>query len=1044
MKPQLFENYKFESQVYNRSILTPIHESNMTRVSEENDSINSIDVQSRFLDRPINSIIIYPFSFNITTIGLLDVFSNSTHIGRLMPWSYVKSTGLNQIYVNDDQIEELIAQKKRVKKCGIWHTTIDNKTIIRWRHFFRPSNLSQNYLLQYEYECIIHSSGMVEFVYPSLDSLYTSNLKNLSENTLNNASIGARFRNDGVTSGVGKIQAIDLSIPTITSQDEFLGGYRAKVDSLYNTYSFHLNSLQHVNWPGKGDRDVIYRFIPPEKEIKKNLPRKLIKSISHEESIPSGEYFDDRKSLIFSGQYKVSSPTNLPFLFGQGTTFKIQDFSEESDIRLTRSIHPRDIKNFKKEELGIKPFDDSSHLELDLVGTEFHSTGSMVGEPGSGFDVGIHQKTKFVYEFPIESSRQLPGKKSSFYLYDSRTKTFHGITGTLPNVENPDELWSNMFGDAQLFSAFGTQTFSVKKEFSSSPNRLFPESWEKKDSLKEALDVAFHHDSEYHINRTSISEIDFENGDDGIHPFVFNNDFSAPFLLEKVSIEIPVEAGPGWFNDKTVAFNYGTQIDETYPKCDAGGPCITIGLMKESKNKKNLNKNFIYSTWQDPSSVQSPQFTNREIIASCALIPSGDNQKGYFYCDYDITRLTQEETVTAFNMQLIPSGFNFYSNVTKQVLNPTSENSFYTGSVRLNFTPQNSSIFYYSRFSSEKSENPSSGYDLNNRFIDLYQKNTNEIIKLENFKLPTMSGISLSDNRNVFGANPIFYDERIPVESQWNQFDKSQISSTFDAIIDSKKQNDFSPVRPPIFYDESEPLAFSEYYVANNNIHLLGGLDGDPQIFPLDPAQVGTPPVGGFPPGSWEEAGENTDNAIRYFNLGVSNAGMVGIIKNNPYMLFPGDNISVFVSKYRPALKKIKSKLGGYVEFNVPDQICEEHDVKISTGKLRVVLYGSYIKEGKSWNPESETDIKCHDAVKTYGDNPVLDQFEVYHDLELLGTYSDNHIFPITNTQFVKTSEKPNLKNYEGVGENRMRLYGSSYGKLQANFKDSVISSENS
>lgn len=1044
MKPQLFENYKFESRIIEGGVLSGISDLDMIRVPED-EVAHSYPINFKFLGRQIDKVKIIPFSVSgVNTAGFVEIYEGSNLVGRFLPWSYVKGPGITQIYVEDEIVYELNRQRIKAKKCGIWYGNLDNKTIIRWRHFFRPSDSSQNYALQYEFECVFHSTGTIEFLYPSLESLFTGKIRNLYEGAENMASIGARCRNDGITFGTDKIHVIDLSIPTVTTQDEFLGGLRTKSSSLTNTIAYYDHSLQYLNWPGRGNKGASYQFIPPPLKIKKILPRKESRVKPMLDSIQGIDKFDDRRSVNFNSTTNVSMPTGLPPLFGQNSTFKNQDFSVESDIRINRRINPRDILNFSKEDKGIQPFNESQHLEMDLVGTEFHSTGSLVGKPGSGFDVGVHQKTKFIYEFPIESNRQLPGKKSSFYLYDGRTKTFHGITGTLPNIENPDELWSNMFGDAQMFSAFGTQTFSVKKGFSSSPNRLFPENWEKKSSLKEALDDAFHHDSEYHINRMSISEIDFANDDDGIQPFVFDNDFSAPFLLEKVSVEVPIEAGPGWFNDKTVAFNYGSQIDENYPKCDAGGPCVTVGLMKESKNKKNLDKRFIYNTWQESSNIQSPQFTNREIIASCALIPSGDNQKGYFYCDYDITRLTQDETVTAFNMQLIPSGFNFYSNVTKHVLNPAPESSFYTGSIKLNFSPQNSSIFYYSRFSSEKSENPTSGYDLNNRFINLYQKNADETIKLENFKLPTMSGINLSDNRNVFGANPIFYDERIPVESQWNQFDKTQISSMFNAIIDSKKQGDFPPVKPPIFYDESEPLTFSEYYVANNDVHILGGLDSDPPIFPLDATQVGTPPPGGFPPGSWETAGENNDNTIRYFNLGVSNAGMVGIIKNNPYLLFPGDKISVFVSKYRPALTKIKSKLGGYVEFNVPDQICEEHDIKISTGKLRVVLYGSYIKEGKSWNPESGINSRSQDFVKTYGDDPVLDQFEVYHDLELLGTYSDNHVFPITDTQFVKTSEKPNLRNYEGVGENRMRLYGSSYGKLQANFKDSVTSSENS
>jgi hypothetical protein len=60
---------------------------------------------------------------------------------------------------------------------------------------------------------------------------------------------------------------------------------------------------------------------------------------------------------------------------------------------------------------------------------------------------------------------------------------------------------------------------------------------------------------------------------------------SHPFLLEKAVIEFKVEAGPGWMND---AFQIRT-VANTNPSLsnwatDAGGPMVTVALLKQDKN----------------------------------------------------------------------------------------------------------------------------------------------------------------------------------------------------------------------------------------------------------------------------------------------------------------------------------------------------------------------------------------------------------------------------------------------------------------------------
>jgi hypothetical protein len=146
---------------------------------------------------------------------------------------------------------------------------------------------------------------------------------------------------------------------------------------------------------------------------------------------------------------------------------------------------------------------------------------------------------------------------------------------------------------------------------------------------------------------------------------------------------------------------------------------------------------------------------------------------------------------------------------------------------------------------------------------------------------------------------------------------------------------------------------------------------------------------------------------------------------NNPYLLLPGDRLTFFVSKYRPVKTNFYSdsysRLAGECwRYN------SGHDVQIPVGSLKVNVYGSYISDGKERHEPSPDSLMTSQIHKIIGDDPVDDQWEVWDDRELIGTFFDDVSVPWNNITITSYS---NLKPPTTFQWNqKKRVTGLSFG----------------
>jgi hypothetical protein len=144
-----------------------------------------------------------------------------------------------------------------------------------------------------------------------------------------------------------------------------------------------------------------------------------------------------------------------------------------------------------------------------------------------------------------------------------------------------------------------------------------------------------------------------------------------PFLLEKAIIEFPIEAGTGWFNDKTKCFIPLTEespfsYNELTSAFDVGGPGLTVALYNQIPIGQNKTK--------------------RDLILSGTITHQFDNTAELTFSNYpDLSPSPGEWGGSGGQVwQLTPQGFKAYG-TPNVIINAegTVGNYFYTGSVRL-------------------------------------------------------------------------------------------------------------------------------------------------------------------------------------------------------------------------------------------------------------------------------------------------------------------------------------------------------------------------
>ena len=548
-----------------------------------------------------------------------------------------------------------------VKICYEKNSPQGRRTIIRWNSLSDYSSAST----VLKFEAVLYENGTIEFRYQPRKNLVLLETS-VSGNFIEDATIGI------FASGTNRFRDFSYGLGHLdTNRTEYKYGgaiYDSQfVDNGWETFGSSSFTKPYVwrlrpavHWPGLNFVGSTFVFQPPQNR-RKILPNIEIQKLNSAPTYPSKNLssqrfkeslFDDRTTTNFVSGV-VNYPTTLPRFLGGNTsqTSARQNLfvGQNKDFNVTSSIVKSAIEQFVGlvNEPMIDPFNESLCQTLGSNSHEdvFFISGSQaideISQP-------IWSKAQIQFSLNIDNCTRTFGTSASIYYYNNRYKTWMLPRNTViagnSDISNPTShaIHGNVLEDHRGFGPIGNYNASGSNNPSTnsgtSTNINTPYSFQ---NVTNALNKSY--------GKSVLNNGNYEATLDE----TITLDISQPFLIQKAIIEIPISAGPGWFQDKTTSF---IPLSSSMKSFDFAGPGITFSLMNQ---------------------VKLGNGSRRDLILTGTFTHTND--------------LVKEITLSNFpsltnDFQLRPTGFLSYADPPAGVVRPDGSNAF-TGSVLLKTEP---------------------------------------------------------------------------------------------------------------------------------------------------------------------------------------------------------------------------------------------------------------------------------------------------------------------------------------------------------------------
>lgn len=379
-------------------------------------------------------------------------------------------------------------------------------------------------------------------------------------------------------------------------------------------------------------------------------------------------YFDDAHTVMFLTGTNITYPTTLQF-----DSSKVS-FDLTSSLGAVGNVDPYAVDQWiphfdQSEKCG--PFSESDLFEQDetnLVNSNF-MTGVAYGIASDKFKSKISNKTIVRAEFPLTRTSQMSTGSQVMY-FNQRSGCFEHVIKENSFVTN-----GNTNGITTLaplpFTPYGMHYMPLNDyalsgySFGYGLLPLTPDNAIKRmvTYLGDGSDSPFFDVTGFTVGQVTASVLNPSHRASPQQTLTLDG-LGHPFLLEKVVVEFPFQAGPGWLNDsfRMQESQQGSDLNLT---ADAGGPMITFALMR-----------------QDGADAQ-----NRDIIASGTITTLMDITTG----SYNVCTGFYGGGGTFTSIMATPNGVAHLGIVPSVAISGpflSASNNFFTGTVRLVMDPQ--------------------------------------------------------------------------------------------------------------------------------------------------------------------------------------------------------------------------------------------------------------------------------------------------------------------------------------------------------------------
>ncbi|NBO99916.1 MAG: hypothetical protein EBU90_07275 [Proteobacteria bacterium] len=830
---------------------------------------------------------------------------------------YSSTSGLIVDQKQIDAYEKGLSQpEKRLnpRKYGIqyYNDNLSNegrRLIIRWHSISSYIDPLSTSILTFEF--VLYENGKIEYRYcPRNDSF--SSITSVYES----ATIGVfmpngswRFRDFSYELGYARDARSKYGLGGTVS-----GSYSEQEFPFTVPYGIHLNAATY--WPGQRTSGAIFTFQPPLNR-RKVLPRLSLREKDSRITLPTvsrtgdkdrsgsdGVYFDDRKSIAYGTNSSVNYPTTLPRFYASSLidVSRNQDLFLE-DFVLTGSVISSNVQEYLEdnEKKYIAPFSEYKLFENDPTATadSFFMTGSSIKDVGEGFSQPLRSKTQIRLSYRVDHKTTMFGASSSIYYFNKRTGRWQYPTASFaggkfdiaePFMDPGASPSGRLMEVDRGFNAIG---FNIAS--GSSDRSTFPF------STNAYFNNYFNRESEIQLLTTKFEKSitlnqEYNANDDESITIPINQ----PFLLEKAVIEIPIEAGPGWFYDRTqcvmpTALNSPKPLNASAGDgvtFDIGGPGLTFGLFNQIK--------------------VGPNKYVRDLILSGVVTHQEDNSAkiAYFQPVYGTSHYDYP-IVTGDVYQIVPRGFLAYATPSGII---SGSNYFFTGSAKFKCQASISNgVLIRDTFFIDQDR--VSYYDYATGSLEI-------LFNSQKLKLPG-SGEALPFNSipGFTSSNTIGYGSRETILTNVNNMGRSM--SGFEPSGRSVLGKEYTTSRKTNEYE-------NPFYLYRDSIVKLDHMTTGPiSESPKDLVTEAIPELGA--------GGGGAQAAI---------AISVAQKQNNtpsPYLLLPNDRLILSISKSRPFFLSTEA-LSPFTMNQI------QHDIKLTTGSINITLYGSLVANGREFH----------------------------------------------------------------------------------------------
>jgi hypothetical protein len=797
------------------------------------------------------------------------------------PLSYVNPRKFGVRYANDNTSEE------------------GRRLIVRWNSM---SDFAVPFSSIIRYEIVLYENGKIEYRYAPRVELTFGPTNN------EDATIGIFM-----PGGTWRFRDFSYEIGYQTGGQRFrykLGGavsgsYTETKDSYTVPYAVGLNP--QAWWPAQGKLGVTLSFQPPLNR-RKVLPRLSLREKDSRLKLPtvartgdsrSGAdsiFFDDRKSLMYrKSGVVINYPTTLPRFYASNiNAVALNQNLFTGDFEVTGGISKSAVQEYLEDNTVtyIAPFTENKLFENDPgADTDaFFLTGSSTTEVGEGFKQPLKSKTQIKLSFRVDHKTLMLPTTSSIYYFNSKIGRWQYPTASFVNgsdIGYPDTEagYGRLIETDRGFNAFGFNltSGSVNRGVTSSAtDPHIGKLWSKENEIDSLIST---------YNKSIQNNQDYNASSDES----FTIPIQQPFLLEKAVIELPIEAGPGWFNDKTRCFIPLTTNSPPIPNSitpggyfgglptcfDVGGPGVTVALFNQiSIGSSERRRDLILS-----STITHHLDNTAEIVFSnTPNVPAGSS----------LSWISHGGSEGGKIWQVTPQGFNAFSTPGCIVTGKLNNSKyFYTGSVTLKCRSEISNGLLIKDF-----------FNIPQAFTGSGPPNTQAALDAIT-TLFSSSVWRIGDDSPLFSSTP---GNRNRTINSINNFGRggSGFQPSGRSILG--KEYVTTQGKDIVFYD-------NPFYLYKN---VTTAADIQSRI------SLGNPGQG---------------NSIVYaYSLTSRQRSIV-----SPYLLFPGDRLVLSVSKTRPVFF---SNLSSQPHTSGSVQ----HDIKLTTGSINITLYGSLVSNGQEFH----------------------------------------------------------------------------------------------